>query len=102
MIKCLLAVGICHHISVEYPAECSVNSPILRGFKMVAYEKICFEACTSNQHTFDTKNNIAQIYFILGAAELHWNFLSILMDAPDIHRFSNRNWVLSRYTIGNL
>ena len=35
------------------------------------------------------KNNIAQLYFILGRAELHWNFPSILKDGFDIHRFSN-------------
>ena len=25
--------------------------------------------------------------------KLHWNFSSILKDAPDIHRFSARKWV---------
>ena len=48
------------------------------------------------------KNNIAQLYFILGTAELHCNFFSILKDAPDSHRFSNRKWVLTMCTTGNL
>ena len=38
-------------------------------------------------HTFHTKNNIAQLYFILGRAELHWNFSSLLKDGFDIHSF---------------
>ena len=42
---------------------------------MVAYEKIYFEAYTNDQY-ISHKNNIAQLYFILGRAELHWNFSS--------------------------
>ena len=34
------------------------------------------------------KNNIAQLYFILGRAELHWKFSTISKDGSDIHRFS--------------
>ena len=36
--------------------------------KMVVYEKICFETYTNDQY-ISHKNNIAQIYFILGTAE---------------------------------
>ena len=55
---------------------------------MVIYEKIYFEAYTNDQYIWH-KNNIAQLYFILGRAELHLNFSSIPKYAPDIHRFSN-------------
>ena len=65
---------------------------------MVVYEKIYFKAYTSDLY-ISHKNNIAQLYFIYGRAELRWNFSNILKDAFDIHRFSNRNWVLrSVYT----
>ena len=47
-------------------------------------------------------NNIAQLYFILGRAKLCWNFSSILKDGFDIHRFSNRKWVLTMCSVGNL
>ena len=59
---------------------------------MVVYEKIYFEAYINFQYIWH-KNNIAQLYFILGTAELH--FSSKPKDAPDIHRFSNRKWVLT-------
>ena len=49
-----------------------------------------------------TQNNIAQLYFILGTAEVCWNFYSIPKDAHDILRFSNRKWVLTMCTVGNL
>ena len=68
---------------------------------MVVYAKIYFEAYTNDQY-ISHKNNIAQLYFILGTAELHWNFSSIPKDDPDIHRFSNRKWVLTMCTTGNL
>ena len=65
---------------------------------MVVYEEIYFEAYTSDLY-ISHKNNIAQLYFILGRAELRWNLSSILKDVFDIHRFSNRKWVLrSVYT----
>ena len=35
---------------------------------MVVYEKICFETYTNDQY-ISHKNNIAQLYFILGTAE---------------------------------
>ena len=44
---------------------------------MVVYEKIYFKACTNGQY-ISHKNNVVQLYFILGRAELHWNFSSIL------------------------
>ena len=50
---------------------------------MVVYEKIYFEAYTNDQYIWH-KNNIAQLYFISGRAELHWKFSSWLRDASDI------------------
>ena len=44
---------------------------------MVVYEKIYFKAYTNDLY-ISHKNNIAQLYFILGRAELRWNFSSIL------------------------
>ena len=68
---------------------------------MVVYEKIYFAAYTNDLY-ISYKNNIAQLYFILGRAELHWNFSSILKDGFDIHRFSNRKWVSTMCSVGNL
>ena len=51
---------------------------------MVVYEKIYFKAY-SNDLYISYKNNIAQLYFILGRAELRWNFSSILKGGLDIH-----------------
>ena len=68
---------------------------------MVVYEKIYFKAYINDLY-ISHKNNIAQLYFILGRAELGWNFSSILMDGFDIHRFSNRKWVLTMCSVGNL
>ena len=34
-----------------------------------------------------SKNNAAQLYFILERAKLDWNFSSLLRDTPDFHRF---------------
>ena len=68
---------------------------------MVAYEKIYFKAYTNDLY-ISHKNNIAQLYFILGRAELRWNFSSMLKDGFDIHRFSNRKWVLTMCSVGNL
>ena len=62
---------------------------------MVAYKKIYFELYTNDQYIWH-KNNIAQLYFILGT------FSSIPQDGPDIHRFSNRKWVSTMCTTGNL
>ena len=60
---------------------------------MVVYEKIYFKAYTNDLY-ISHKNNIAQLYFILGRTKLCWNFSSILKHGFDIHRFSNRKWVL--------
>ena len=68
---------------------------------MVVYEKIYFKAYTNDLY-ISYKNNISQFYFILGRAELHWNFSSILKDGFDIHRFSNRKLVLTMCSVGNL
>ena len=68
---------------------------------MVVYEKIYFKAYTNDLY-ISHKNNIAQLFFILGRAELRWNFSSILKDGFDIHRFSNRKWVLTICSVGNL
>ena len=68
---------------------------------MVVCEKIYLEAYTNDLY-ISYKNNIAQLYFILGRAELHWKFSSILKDGFDIHRFSNRKWVLTMCIVGNL
>ena len=35
-----------------------------------------------------TKNNNAQLYFILGRAELHLKFSSLFKDVPDTHNKS--------------
>ena len=44
--------------------------------------------------------DIAELYFILGTANLQWDFSG--KDGFDIHRFSNRKWVLTMCTVGNL
>ena len=46
-------------------------------------------------------NNIAQLYFMLRLSKIKI-FPSIPKDAPDIHGFSNRKWVLTMWTVGNL
>ena len=43
---------------------------------MVVYEEIYLEGYINNQCIW-LKNNITQLYFILGRAELHWNFSSL-------------------------
>ena len=68
---------------------------------MVVNEKKYFEVYANDQYIWH-KNNIAQLYFILGRAEVHWNFSSILKDGFDNHRFSNRKWVLTMCSAGNL
>ena len=49
-----------------------------------------------------TENNIAQLYYILGRAELHWNFSSWLRDASDIHRFPALHMVKTNLLLENL
>ena len=68
---------------------------------MVVYEKIYFEAYTNDQNIWH-KNNIAQLYFILGRAELCWNFCSWLRDASDIHRFPTLHMVKTHFLLENL
>ena len=68
---------------------------------MAVYDKICCKAYTNDQY-ISHKNNIVQLYFILGTAELHWIFSTVLKDGFDIHTFSNRKWVLTMCTVGNL
>ena len=43
-----------------------------------------------------------QLYFILGRSELRWIFSNIPKDGYDIHRFPNRKWVSTMWTVGNL
>ena len=69
---------------------------------MVVYEKKYILKHTHGQYISHKNNKFAQLYLILGTAELHWNFSSIPKDDPDIHRFSNRKWVLTMCTTGNL
>ena len=68
---------------------------------MVVYEKIYFEAYTNDQYIWH-KNNIAQLYFILGGAELCWNFSSWLRDASDIHRFPTLHMINTNFLLENL
>ena len=68
---------------------------------MVVYEKIYFEAFTNDQYIWH-KNNIAQLFFVLGRAELRWNFSSWLRDASDIHRFPTLHMVKAHFLLENL
>ena len=68
---------------------------------MVVYEKIYFEAYRNDQYIWH-KNNIAQLYFILGRAELRWNFSSWLRDVPDIHRFPVEHMFKIHFLLENL
>ena len=68
---------------------------------MVVYEKIYFEAYTNDQYIWH-KNNIAQLYFILGRAELCWNFSSEPKDAPDINRFPVEHMFKIHFLLENL
>ena len=47
------------------------------------------------------KNSTGELYIILGRADLHWDFFSKHKDDSDIHRFSNRKYVLTTCTVGN-
>ena len=68
---------------------------------MLVYEKIYFEAYTNDQYIWN-KNNIAQLYFILGRAELRWNISSWLRDASDIHRFPTLHMIKTHFQLENL
>ena len=51
---------------------------------MVVCEKIYLASQINNQYIY-LKNNIEQLYFILGRVELHWSFCSIPDDGSDIY-----------------
>ena len=68
---------------------------------MVVYEKKYIEAYTNHQYIWH-KNNIAQLYFILGRVELHWNFASWFRDAPDIDRLPVVHMVETLFLLKNL
>ena len=63
---------------------------------MVVNEKIYFEAYTNDQYIWH-KNNVAQLYFILG-----WKFSSWLRDAPDIYKFPTVHMVKTHFLLKNL
>ena len=48
------------------------------------------------------KNNIAQLYFILGRVKLHWNFSSWLRDGSDIYRLPILHMVKTHFLLENL
>ena len=52
-------------------------------------------------YLFDT-NNTAQLYSILGKAELRWNYSSLLRDVSDIHRFQTVHMVKIYFLLKNL
>ena len=92
----------------RHPAGSSVNSTFFEeirkfwlGFTIAVYEKIYFEAYINNQCIW-YKNKTAQLYFMLEKIKLCWNFSIVPKEDSDIDRFTNRKWVLSRYTEGNL
>ena len=68
---------------------------------MVVYDKIYFEALINKEYIC-LKNNTAKLYVIVGRANLHRNFSSIPKDGSDIHRFHNKQWVLTICTVRNL
>ena len=70
-------------------------------FFTVCYEKIYLEVYINNQYIC-VKNNTAHLYFILGRAELHWNFSSLLRDATNIHRFPTVHVVKNHLLLENL
>ena len=63
--------------------------------------KIYVEAYT-NEQCIGHKNNIAQLYFMLGRTELCWNFSSWFRDAADIYRFPVLHMVKTHFLLGNL
>ena len=60
---------------------------------MMSYERIYLEVYINNQYIW-LKNNTTQLYFILGRADLYWDFSSIPKDGSDIHGFANWSWSL--------
>ena len=65
---------------------------------MTVYEKCIWKY----KYIRNTFVNSAQLYFTVGRSDLHENFSSIPKDGSDIHRFSNREWVSTRCTVGIL
>ena len=87
--------GVLVHVLFCTLQEVQSILPFSRSFTMVVDEKIYFEAYTNDQYIWH-KNNIAQLCFILGTAELCRNVSSILNNDSDIHRLSNRKWLLTK------
>ena len=69
---------------------------------MVVYEKIYYEKAYTNDQYIWHKNNIAQLHFKLGRAELCWDFSSWLGDASDIYRFPTLHMVKTHFLLENL
>ena len=67
---------------------------------MMIYEKKYFKH-TQMTNPFD-KNNIAQLYFILGRAKLCWKFSSALTDALDIYKYPAVHMVNTHFPLENL
>ena len=66
----MISPKIAHSISPkifpqDFPARISCKN----------FPQDCLKAYTNDQYIWH-KNNIAQLYFILGTVELHWNFSS--------------------------
>ena len=78
---------IIHITQLHDPAGTSVISALFEGvYNGGLWEKIFLSI--HNWSIYLTKNNFAQLYFILQRAELRWTFSSWLRDAPDIYRSS--------------
>ena len=69
---------------------------------MVVYQKIYFEVDLYTNDKNIWQNNIAQLYYILGRAELCWNSSSLLGDASDIYRFVVVHMVKIHFPLENL
>ena len=68
---------------------------------MVVYEKMYLKAHLNNQCSW-LKNNTTQLYFILGRANLSWNFSSLLRGVPDVHRFPTVYMIKTHLLLENL
>ena len=65
---------------------------------MVIYKKIYLEVQIHNQYIC-LKNNTAQLYFVLGRAELYWKFSRLLGRDTDIHRFPTMYMVKTHFLL---
>ena len=84
-----------------HPAGSSVITALFNGFcNGDLWENIFWSIHKWPIHL--TQNNIAQLYFILWIAELHWNFSSWLRDAPDIYRFPVVHMVKTHFLLERL